>query len=701
MLVARGRPGAKPRPCRFCVQVCISTLASHLRWCARFNAFQEGMAAHHHIIKNDLHRNPFLHNLLVHFYGECGALDAAEALFALCPRDVFSYNFMITAFVHAKQHNEALHFFHYMHLEAILPDRVTYAAVFSSLASLSLVEAARFLHACVLHCLNVSVATAIMHMYGKFGSLHDVQLMFRNILAPDVVAWNCALGVHVDHHKFEEALALYREMKHEGVDPDKVTFIRLLSACGVMHVSEQFHFEITCKGFDLDTVVGNALVNMYVKLSCIKSAELVFEKMPEHSVASWNTLIGAYTERNERVKVLGLFNRMQEEGFKPNKITLLNIIPACPPCDALKLFEAMNDGDVVLWNALLSSFVTDRKHGQAIQLFVQMQGEGVMPNECTFKAVMSICSSEHSLPFGKEMHVRATSLLEHSISVGNALITMYGRCFSLVHAKSTFNVLLDRNVITWTIMLTLLTQRTQFAEAVQAFDRLLLEGVLPDEFVLAGTLDACVGLISIDKGKHIHARILGMKSTVETVMGTALLSLYADCGCLRAAENIFDQIFEQTTISHNAIIIAFAHHGQAQRALSLFERMQAKDVTADSNTFLGLMTACSHCGLIEEGIFHFCLMQSTHELPWMAEHFDCVIDIFGRAGQVNASLLVIDTLHVNPTALTYRTLFSACCKSGDVICGLGAANQAFLLEPENGGCYFMLQNVICSGSFLG
>ncbi|MCO5586610.1 hypothetical protein L7F22_040551 [Adiantum nelumboides] len=356
----------------------------------------------------------------------------------------------------------------------------------------------------------------------------------------------------------------------------------------------------------------------------------------------------------------------------------------------------MNDGDVVLRNALLLSLYSSRKHGQVIQLFAQMQEEGVMPNECTFMSVMSMCCIEHSLSLGKQMHVLATSDLMHSICLHNAILTMYGNCFCLDYAISTFNNMSDRNVVTWTIMLTLLTQHSYCAEALWSFNRMLLEGVLPDEFVFASILNACTSLMILSMGKHIHVQILETISNVESFTGTALLNMYAGCGCLGAVENIFDWIFGRNTVSQNAIIDAFAHHGQAEHALSLFERMQVKNITADSVTFLALMTACSHCGLIEVGIYLFSSMHCTYSLSWMAEHFDCIIDHFGRAGQVKEAAVVIDTVHVNPTALTYRSLLNACCKSGHVLCGLEAAKQAFLLEPESKGTYFMIQNLISS-----
>ncbi|KAH7430049.1 hypothetical protein KP509_09G080500 [Ceratopteris richardii] len=644
--------------------------------------------------QDDLHRNMLLRNLLLQFYGECGMLDATHALFIQWSHDVYSYNFMISALAQTKRHMKILNIFYQMLHEAVCPDRVTYAAMFSVFALVSRIEEGRFLHACLIHCLQLSVATAIIFMYGKLGSLSDAQLAFHHICEPDVVAWNCILRVHTDKQNTQEALALYGRMKLEGVAPDQVTFISLLSAFGCisdLHVVQEIHFELVCIGMDAHIKVMNALLNIYAKLDSIETANAIFAKMPDKSVTSWNIMIGVHSRRNEKEKSLHFYYRMSEEGFKPDKVTFINVLPAYFPQDALRLFDSIIDVDVVLWNALLSSFCFHRKSCQAVQIFYQMQEEGVLPNGNTFMIIMSMCSSEYMLSIGKRMHAVAANRLKDDITTSNSLLNMYGKCSSMGYAQNIFNSLFDRTVVTWTIMLTNLTRHYGFAEALLCFSRMVLEGILPDRFVLATVLDACLGIVSLNMGMYIHVQILGTGSKLDAVMGTALLNMYGGCGCLRAVEDVYDQTHGKNTICCNAAIMALAHHGQAHNAFDLFELMLANDIAVDSSTFLGLITACSHGGLIDTGIFFFHLMQITYSLYPTDAHLDCIVDLFGRSGQVKESLAFIDNFHGNPTVLTYRTLLSTCCRTPNAF-SAWAAYRALTLEPDDEGCFFLLVN---------
>lgn len=533
-------------------------------------------------------------------------------------------------------------------------------------------------------------------MYGKCGSLHDAQRVFHGMHLRDVVSWNCILAMHADHKMGREALVLCEQMQQEGVAPDRITFISLLSACTSMSdlpAGEQAHFNIVSRGFEVDVMVGNALVNMYAKCGSLESARLVFDKMPQRSVVSWNTIVGAYAQQRG-TEAMQLFDKMQKEGVQPNKITFLSVISACPLKDALRIFDTTTRGEVVLWNALISVFSMHRMDAQVIQLYHQMQLEGVVPNKVTFISVVSACSSEQVLSEGKRTHVRVVSSgLESDVSLGNALINMYHKCNSLEHAESTFHNMSDRNVVSCTAIVSAYVQSRKCAEAMQLFDHMQQEGLLPDKFAFAGVLDACASLIALAEGKRIHTRILAREFDIDVVLGTALLNMYSKCGSLEDAKNVFELMPEQNTVSFNAMISACAHHGQGTHGLELFDQMHEKGIVPDAGTFMSILSACSHTGLLGEGICHFFLMHYCHDIIPSVEHYDCLIDLLGRAGQLNEAEDLIIHIHANPTAVSFRTLLGACRHQADVERGEHAANQAFLLEPENEGCYLLLSNM--------
>lgn len=480
------------------------------------------------------------------------------------------------------------------------------------------------------------VQKGLVEMYGKCGALDDTQSVFDRMHRSNVFLWNIIIAAYVHHGFGNQALQLFRKMALEVVKPDKFTFSTILGACSTFAALEQgrmIHAKIIDDEFESDAVVGTALVKMYVRCGSLEDARSVFDNWDEQDVISWNVIIAAYAQSGQDREVLQLYGHMQEEGVQPDKLIACSILGACTTLACLTIGKAIHE------SAVQGGFELD-------------------------------------------------------VGVGTALVSMYGKCGCLDTAQRIFWKLPHRNVVSWTAIIATFAQLGQCKKAFQLYRQMQQEeGVKPNEITYLSLLSGCANLADLEQGKMIHASIVKQDFELDDVLGTALINMYGKCGSLDDAENVFDRMHRQDAVSWTAMIASHAQNGYAKKALQIFSRMQKEGVKPDAITFVSILSACSHAGLVEEGCQLFTSMTEGYRLTPSIDHYACIVDIFGRAGRLAEAEGFIKNMSIQPTALVWEILLGACKVHGDVERGQCAAQHVLDLNPGNATPYVMLSSI--------
>jgi pentatricopeptide repeat protein len=430
----------------------------------------------------------------------------------------------------------------------------------------------------------------------------------------------------------DKTIVLFQEMQQKGMTPNTFTFVPVLNACASLRALEegrQVHEQIIQSGCEGDAFVGCSLVDMYAKCGSMEDAHRVFNKMPSRDVVTWNAMILGHGKCAQGQKALELFSQMQQEGVKPDSVTFVGVVNACASwvaleegrcaheqiiqsgwdsdvfvgnslvdmyakCgsmeDAQRVFNKMPSRNVVTWNAMILGHVKCRQGQKSLELFRQMQQEGVQPDSVTFVGVVNACASLVALEEGRSAHEQIIqSGWDLDVFVGSSLVDMYAKCGSMDDAQRVFMKIPSRDVVTWTSMILGRVKGGQGQKALELFQQMQKEGVQADSVTFVGVLNACASIAALEEGRCIHEQIIESGWDSDVFVGSSLVDMYAKCGSLEDAWRVFTKMPSRNVVTWNAIILGHVKCGQGQKALGIFQQMQQEDVQPDSVTFMGVV----------------------------------------------------------------------------------------------------------------
>jgi pentatricopeptide repeat protein len=547
--------------------------------------------------------------------------------------------------------------------------------------------------------------------------------------------WNNTIRDYVKNGLWDKALRMYYQMRRAGINPEKLVFISVINACGRLsdlQAGRKIHEDIIAGGLESDVIVGTALTSMYAKCGSVKNARQVFDRMPKRDVVSWNAIIAGYYQNGYLHEALAFFTKMQMQGIKPNSITMVSVLPACAHLLALeegkqihsyairsgfesdvavgtglvdmytkcgnvniahKLFERIPDRDVVLWNAIIAGYSQNGHPFEALAFFNEMQVQGIKPDSFALVSVLPACAHLLALEQGKQIHgVAIRSGFESDIVVGTGLLNVYAKCGNVNIAHKLFERLPEQDVASWTAIIGGYSQNSHHHEALAFFIEMQVHGIKPDSITMVGVLHACSNLMALEQGKQIHG--YAIRNGFESVaIGNAFVDLYAKCGHIGIAQQVFDKVSSRDVVSWNAMILAHGIHGQGADALALFSLMRQTGIKPDHITFTAVLTACSHAALVNQGRQYFESMKSDYDLAPKLEQYSCLIDLLGRAGHLHEAYDIINNMPLEPDANVWGALLGACRIHYDIELGEQVAKQLFELEPNNAGNYVLLSNI--------
>ncbi|CBI22288.3 hypothetical protein VitviT2T_022707 [Vitis vinifera] len=585
------------------------------------------------------------------------------------------------------------------------------------------------------HHLLSSLAAA----YAMFGCAPHARKLFDELRNPSLFSWNAMIRMYTNSGLSYDALGLFVQMLASGRRwPDNYTYPFVIKACGDYLLPEMgalIHARTVMSGFDSDAFVQNSLMAMYMNCGEMEVARRVFDLMRERTLVSWNTMINGYFKNGCVKEALMVFDWMIGKGIEPDCATVVSVLPVCSylkelevgrrvhalvevknlgedisvwnslldmyaKCgnmdEAQMIFYEMDKRDVVSWTTMMNGYILNGDARSALLLCQMMQFESVKPNFVTLASVLSACASLYSLKHGRCLHGWAIrQKLESEVIVETALIDMYAKCNNVNLSFRVFSKTSKQRTAPWNAIISGCIHNGLSRKAIELFKQMLMEAVDPNDATLNSLLPAYAFLTDLQQARNMHGYLIrsGFLSRIE--VATILIDIYSKCGSLESAHNIFNGIpkKDKDIITWSAIIAGYGMHGHGETAISLFDQMVQSGVKPNEITFTSILHACSHAGLVDEGLGLFKFMLEDNQMSLRTDHYTCVIDLLGRAGRLEEAYELIRTMAFRPNHAVWGALLGSCVIHENVELGEVAAKWLFELEPGNTGNYVLLANI--------
>ena len=362
--------------------------------------------------------------------------------------------------------------------------------------------------------------------------------------------------------------------------------------------------------------------------------------------------------------------------------------------DVMQLFEEMKASDVEPDEIVLSKIVSacgharNLRYGKAIHEFITKNNIVVDPH--LQSALVTMYASCGSIDFAQELFNKMST---KNLIVSTAMVFAYSKLGKVEDARMIFNQLVKKDLVCWSAMISGYAESDRPQEALKLFNEMQVLGINPDQVTMLSVISACAHLGALDQAKWIHLYVDKNGFGGALPINNALIDMYAKCGCLERARQVFEKMPRKDVISWTSMISAFAMHGNGNDALSFFYQMQDEKIEPNGVTFVGVLYACSHAGLVEEGHRIFSSMINEHNITPKQEHYGCMVDLLGRANLLREALELIETMPFAPNVVIWGSLMAACRIHGETELGEFAAKRLLELEPDHDGAHVVLSNI--------
>ncbi|KAK9273094.1 hypothetical protein L1049_017901 [Liquidambar formosana] len=674
---------------------CISFLKS----CSNIKDFSP---IHAHLITTNLIRDPLIASHVLAFFISIDDLDSARPVLSRTREpDTIIWNALIEKQLKNDAPREVFLTYYHMVTQGVMLNISTFHFLIHACSSVLSIRCGGEVHCRILKyglSDNRSLKNNLMGMYSKGGRLKEVRQLFEKFPDRDVISWNTMISCCVRMGLPGEALNLFREMEVNGVKPDEITMVSLVSACTQvkdLKMGEELLLYIEQNDLEIGGSLLNCLVNLYIKCGNMEKAlELLDKYKSEIDVVLWTTLISGHV--------------------KSGKI------------DAAKhLFDQMTERNLILWTTMISGYVQGGFYYESLELFKQMRIANVGPDEVALVTALSACSHMADCDLGRSIH---SLILKYGMIVdgflGNALIDLYAKCGqldearlifvqlpcksvvswnSMLHgfcrsgdtkkARTFFNEIPDKDVVSWNTMINCYARCLRIGELFELFHEMQCSNIKPNNLTLVSLLSSCARVGALSNGIWVHVYIRRNHIELDNVLGTALVDMYGKCGCIEKAYESFSEISEKNIFLWTAMIASYAMEGQAKKAIDLYLELEQTEIKPDYITFIALLSACSHGGLIDEGYKYFNKMSSFYNISPRIQHYGCMVDLLGRLGHLDEAVKFIETMPIEPDISIWSALMRACETYHNVELAEYAFKHLIEMNPLNDAAYVLLSNI--------
>lgn len=587
------------------------------------------------------------------------------------------------------------------------------------------------------------VNNSLISMYGKCGRVDGASHVFDTMPERNLVSWNSMISVFSDNLLLEDGFSLFTEMllvaTGDNFRPDDATIVTVLPMCAVegwLEMGRILHGLTVKLDLDHELRVSNALVDMYAKCDCLPDAQKLFDNNLNRNVVSWNTMICGLSRNGDVKGTFDLLHQMQDEGFNANEVTVLNVLPACllqselravkeihahvirnelhsnelvpnalmaayAKCGSLSyadnVFERVEIKTVGSWNAIVGGYAQNADANKAIQLFLRMSSSGIQPDWFTIGSLLLACANLQDLPNGKSLHGYVMrNGLEKDSFILVSLISVYIQCERATEARLLFDGMEVKDSVSWNAMLAGYCQIGLPLECLELFRQMQHDRHGPTVFATTSTFMACSELSALRLGQEAHCYALKNGFAEDTFLSSSVIDMYAKCGAVEQARTFFGNMKNKDAVSWTVMITGYGINGLGHEAIQLYKMMEAQGLKPDAFTFVGILMACNHTGLVDEGLGYFEEMKNKHDITPKLEHYACVADMLGRVGKLSEAVSIIEEMPEEPDGRIWSALLAACRTHGEICLGEKVVEKLLDLEPQRPEHYVLASNLFAS-----
>ncbi|KAI4381559.1 hypothetical protein MLD38_007620 [Melastoma candidum] len=475
---------------------------------------------------------------------------------------------------------------------------------------------------------------------GIQGRAHHLGLSYKKIFdhmhERNEVSWGALMAGYLHMGSNLEVVELLKSMRsEEHIHPNEYILATVVSACaneGRIGEGSQFHGYVAKSGLEFYQYVKNALINLYFSCHNVRGGMRVWNTLPGHDVFSYNLVLNGLLENGYVMESLGVLSRMA--------------------------------------------------------------GECITFDAATYSTAFGLCSSIKDLKLSRSVHCRMLrSCIDCDVFVGSSLIDMYGKCGDSRKAREIFDKLPRSNLVLWTAVMAAYFQSGCFEEALNLLPKMQLQDILPNDYTFTVLLNSCAVLSALSYGNCLHGLIHKVGFEGHTIVGNALMNMYYKSSDIKAANKVFTHLVHRDSVSWNIIICGYSQHGLGGLALCMFQGMVAAGELPNYVTFIGVLCACGHLGLVQEGFDYLNNVMKYYDIQPGVEHYTCVIGLLGKAGLLNEADRLMRSAPVQWDVIAWRTLLSACIVHRKYGFGQRIAEIVLGMYPNDVGTYTLLSNL--------
>ncbi|XP_057509100.1 pentatricopeptide repeat-containing protein At2g03380, mitochondrial [Actinidia eriantha] len=574
--------------------------------------------------------------------------------------------------------------------------------------------------------------TKLVSLYGSYAQIKSARLVFDKIPNPDNYSCKVMIRWYFLNDLYSELIEFYICLRKCLREHDNIVFSIVLKACSELcdfDEGRKAHCQIVKVGSP-DSFVLTGLVDMYAKCGEVECSREVFDEIDDRNVVSWTSMIVGYVQNNCAEEGLMLFNQMRDRLCEGNQYTFASIVTACTKLgalhqgkwvhgfvikkgidldsfsgtplvdmyvkcgaigDARSLFDELHTFDLVSWTAMIVGYTQNGYPDEALKLFIDKRWAGILANTVTAASVLSACAQSGNSKLGRSVHSVGIKLgIADDHTVTNALVDMYAKCRMIEDARFLFETVSVKNLVTWNSIISGYFQNGSAYEAVKLFHQMRSVHLVPDAITVVTLLSACASLGALSDGSSLHAYSLkqGLPSS-SVYIGTAFVNFYAKCGDPESARMVFDGMIEKNRITWSAMIGGYGMQGDCSGSLALFNDMLKEKLEPNDVIFMSILSACSHTGMVGEGLKYFDSMCQQYNFVPSMKHYVCMVDLLARAGRLDEAWDFIENMPMEPDVSLFGAFLNGCNLHLRFDLGEAAAKKMIELHPDD-ACYYVL-----------
>uniref|UniRef100_A0A8R7PY69 Pentatricopeptide repeat-containing protein n=1 Tax=Triticum urartu TaxID=4572 RepID=A0A8R7PY69_TRIUA len=575
--------------------------------------------------------------------GRPGSAQPRELFDRMPVRDVVACSAAIYRSARAGSFDEAVGLFVGMVRAEVCPNSFTLVGASLAAAGLGDAVLTECIHGWVVKLRldsNPFVRTALLDSYAKCGCPIKARALFGEMRDPGIVTWNAMISGLVHNDLFEEAVLVFKRLLHSlGPIDNVVTMISTAQACagcGDVGLCGTAHAYTVKMGLDLDVSVTNSILGMYLGYASLEIGREIFRKIPVNNVVSWTMMMGFLLEKGHAGEVIHMFVKMRSNGIVPDMVAMVGLVQAC---------ALMGDGS----------------RGKLVHNQIVIRG------------------------FSREL------------PVVNSLITMYSKCKDLSSARKLFDGRRDKSLVSWTAMVAACVENGDVLEGLDLFAKMRHGGLFAIDYVtLVTLLLACYVIAKFDLCVQLHGYSYKSGLSLYRPVLNTLMAVYGKCGYVALAQKLFDEMICRDTVSWNTMILSFGINGQGEEAITLFNEMEKSSEGRDSVTYLNTLLACSHSGLVDDGLIIFRRMINDKGINPCQEHIGCIVDMLARAGRLDEAAGVASLTDNKLGLNAWKALMGGGHLHSDMKFTNVAAEKVLTVESFDYGHVLLLSNTYAS-----